>query len=318
MTGEGQSISDAGRRWAAGLLGVAEDAPLSEARRAFFRLVRENNFVAPRPVQRAFRILHGDLTVIEPDDELLIAEEERLSAHVESFATNLFSHSMEERRRRWNSLASQCQGIPPLCVRLQDLKPSLDIDMESLPEEGSGARALVALLLELFPMPPLARATSRQYHIRGIEASTPTGHRQIERTARYLATIWPELVVLDEPLVLHLAELRRCIKKQARLRKQEPTGVCWKCGFGPILYDATNCPSCQVSNPNPGIVMRLLPFCAPPGFVLGCGAGFILGCLGHFNGNPGVGGIVGAVFGSLIGMSMALILGLALQVVGKH
>ena len=56
-TGTSPDVATAARRRAAELLGVGENASPGEARRAYFRKVREHDFLPPPSLYRALRIL---------------------------------------------------------------------------------------------------------------------------------------------------------------------------------------------------------------------------------------------------------------------
>jgi hypothetical protein len=55
-TGTGPDTDSVARRHAAELLGVAPNASPAEARRAYYRKVRESDFLPPPFLQRALRV----------------------------------------------------------------------------------------------------------------------------------------------------------------------------------------------------------------------------------------------------------------------
>src|SRR5262249_3835460 len=124
-TGTNPDVSAVARRWAAQLLGVQEGASSGEARRAYFRKLRESDFLPPRSLNHALRILDGMLAPAEPDEQWLFEEEGRLRAEVTSIAEEFFALPVTQRRERWDALLSKCQRVSPLMARRQSLKAGL-------------------------------------------------------------------------------------------------------------------------------------------------------------------------------------------------
>ena len=109
-------------RWAAEMLGVPEDAAGAEARGAYFRKLRENDFASPGSLHHALRLLEGQKEPAELNEEWLLEEEGRLHAEIESFAEEFFNLTAKQRRERWEALLCRCESAPALAARLQNLK----------------------------------------------------------------------------------------------------------------------------------------------------------------------------------------------------
>jgi hypothetical protein len=214
-TGTGPDVLAAARRRAAGLLGVPEDASGAEARRAYLRQLRENDFVPPRAARQALHVLGGGPALPETDEEAVLEEEGRLRAEVDSFAQEFFDVPVARRRERWQALLSWCRQVPPLVARLSALKAGLALDKQRLYLDDSPPGQLVAHLVEAFPLSPLARAAARQDFLRPIEKSSAADDsRDWEKAARSVRDAWPDVAALDDELVDHLAELRRRLKRR--------------------------------------------------------------------------------------------------------
>jgi hypothetical protein len=215
-TGTSPDRGTAARRWAAELLGVQENTPPVEARRAYFRKLRENDFLPERSLHHAALILEGKPVPAEVEDELLLEEESRLHADVESFAEELFKLPPSQRRERWHRLFSRCRSALPLMTRLQALKAGLDVDTAQMPLDQSARDWLVAHLLESFPLRPQAQAAARQAFLREIEGRSD--HKAFENAARYLLAEWPTLAALDKQLLQYIAKLRSHLKRRWKNR----------------------------------------------------------------------------------------------------
>src|SRR5262249_25610102 len=158
----------------------------------YFRKLRESDFLPPRSLRQALRILDGTPAPAEPDRQWLFEEEGRLRAEVTSFAEEFFTLPVTQRRQRWDALLSSCQRVPPLVARLQALKAGLNVENQSLPLDKSLHGQLAEHLLQSFPLPPLTRAASRQAFLCQIEApSAASSHKLWEQAARYLRAEWP-------------------------------------------------------------------------------------------------------------------------------
>jgi hypothetical protein len=216
-TGINPDVSPVARRWAAGLLEVPENASRVEVRRAYFRKLRESDFLPPRSLHHAFRILDGKSGPVELDEEWLLEEEGRLRAEVESFAAEFFTLPTTQRRERWEALLSRCETVSPLTARLQSVKAGLVVEVKSLP---SFHGLLAEQLLQSFPLAPLAQAASRQAFLREIEEPTASDHSSWEKAARYLLAEWPALAALDQELVRHIAKLRRRVKRKRTMHQR--------------------------------------------------------------------------------------------------
>jgi hypothetical protein len=221
------------RRRAAEMLGVPENTPRLEAKRAYFRKVRENDFVSPRSLHHAFCVLAGHNESAEFNDEWLVEEESRLRAEVDSFADKFFTFLAAERRERWEALHSRCENVSPsLAARLQALKAGFAVEVKPLPSDQPYQSLFIEQLLQSFPLAPLAQAASRQAFLREIEEPTGGNLAQWEKAARYLLAEWPALAALDQELVQHIAKLRSRLKRQSKMyqrnqrqRRRNPAGV---------------------------------------------------------------------------------------------
>jgi hypothetical protein len=217
-TGTNPDVRAAVRRWAAGLLGVQESATSVEARRAYFRKVRECDFQPPRSLHHALRVLDGKPVPAKLAEEWLLEEEGQLRADVESFAVEFFTLPVAQRRQHWDALFSRCQSVSPLRARLQALKAGVEVEIQSLPLGQSFHGQLAKQLLQSFPLPSLAQATSRQAFLRKIEEPSAAVHRKPwEKAAHYVLAEWPALAALDQELVQHIAKLRRRLKRQSKM-----------------------------------------------------------------------------------------------------
>jgi hypothetical protein len=216
-TGTNPDVSPARRRWAAAVLGVSEDASRTEARRAYLRKLPDSDFLPPRCCQEALRVLAGRPAAAESDEEWLVEEESRLGAEVASFAAEFFNLPVPQRRQRWEALLSGCRDVPPLVARLQALKAGLEVENRVLPADPPLLGRLAGHLLEAFPLPPLARAASRQEFLRWLEGSPAESHKLWEKAVRYLRAEWSALAALDDELVRHVAELRSRRNRRRKL-----------------------------------------------------------------------------------------------------
>ena len=219
----GTSLDDgpAGRRWAAGLLGVEEDAPRAEVRRAYLVKLREDDFQPSRSLLDALRVLEGKGVLGGIDEDRLLEEETRRRAEVESFAELFFTFPVAERRRRWDELLSGCRSVPPLAARLRVLQAGLEVDVGGLPSDEYFTIQLAEQLLHAFALLPLAQATSRQGFLRRIEEPSLEAERSSwEKAARRLRAKWPVVAALDDELVRHVAELRRRLGRRAKLSRR--------------------------------------------------------------------------------------------------
>jgi hypothetical protein len=220
-TGTNLDVQAVMRRWAAGVLGVLENASSVEARRAYFRKARGSAFVPSRSLQHALRILDGEPLSAERNEEWLLEEEGRLRTEVESFAVEFFTLSVTQRRERFEALLSRCPGASPLGARMQSLKAGLEVEIQSSPFGGSFQDQLAEQLLHSFPLPPLALATSRQAFLRKIEEPSAAAHRKLwEKAARYVLAEWPAIAALDPELVQQVVRLRRRLKRQSRRHRR--------------------------------------------------------------------------------------------------
>jgi hypothetical protein len=95
------------------------------------------------------------------------------------------------------------------------------------------------------------------------------------------------------------------------------TGSCSTCGYAPVAFNASACPRCGASNPNPGVFTRLVG----PGMLLGLFAGAVLGGgIGYASGMPGMwfgGALLGAIPGMVAGLVIGSTLGLLIWVRGQ-
>jgi hypothetical protein len=215
----GTSPEAAARHWAAELLGVPEDASPPEARRAYFRKVRESDFLPPRSWRRALRVFEGAST--EPDEEWLVANEGRLRAEAAAFAEAFFTLPVPQRRERWQALHSACADIPPLLAQLEALKAGLEIETEGLPRDESHYGRLVEHLLQSSLLPLVGRYASRQAFLRRIEeSSTRADRKAMEKAAQYLLAERPVIAALDVGLVRHVANLRGQLQRERKIRRQ--------------------------------------------------------------------------------------------------
>jgi hypothetical protein len=199
---------------------VPENASPAEARRAYFLKLRECDFLPPRSLYRALRVLDGSPGADEPNGEWLVEEEARLRADVESFAGEFFTVPVPQRRQRWEALLARSQGVAPLAARVEALKAGLDIQPPSLPTDppfcGEAASQLLqSQLLQSFPLSLLAQAGSRQTFLGRVETA-PAGEeqRKWEKAASYLLAEWPALAALDRELVKQIAQLRSRLKRR--------------------------------------------------------------------------------------------------------
>jgi hypothetical protein len=224
------------RRRAAELLGVPEDASSVEVRRAYFKRVRESDFVPQRSLRHALGILEGKSASVGIDEEMLLAgrpasaeleeellleEESRLRAEVESFAEKFFTFPVAARREHWGALLSKCQNVPQLTARLHALKAGLEVETLSLSLDQSFRGRLAEHLLQGFPLLPLARAESRQAFLRVLEERPDAVYYKYwEKAARSLRAGWPAVAGLDQELVRDIAKLRRRLKRRSKTHQR--------------------------------------------------------------------------------------------------
>jgi hypothetical protein len=208
------------RRFSAEVLGVPENASPLEIRRAYFRKLREGDFLPPNSLRHSFRFLDGKQTPDMGDQEWLLEEEVRLRTELASFAAEYFSLPLNQRRARWEALFSRCQHFAALLARLQALKAGLDIDNQGLLLDQSFRGQLAEHLLKAFPLPPLAQVASGQGLLCEIEESSAAkSQKQWEKAARYLLREEPALAALDMELVQQIANLRSRLRRRRKMHR---------------------------------------------------------------------------------------------------
>jgi hypothetical protein len=176
-------------------------------------------------LRRALRVLDPSQRPGGADGDWLLAEEVRLREEVDSFAADFFDLPVAERGRQWESLVSECRDFPPLAGRLRALKAGLEVEPPSLPPDQLGGGApgplaeLADQLVQSFPLPPVAKAASRQaFHRRTETDTSDSAEASWEQAARYLLAEWPALAALDRELVEEVANLRNRLKQRAESR----------------------------------------------------------------------------------------------------
>lgn len=211
----------AARRWAADLLGVPEDAPAAEARRAYLRKLREHEFLPPPYLRHACGVLVGEVAPSAAEEAWRPAEEERLRGEVAAFVTVFFELDVPVRRERWNALWTRCAAVPLLVSLLRALQVGLEVNTRGGPADQTFPGMLARELRLNFGLPPVFWAGSWQRFLREIEDPAAAGSRRDwEKAARYLQAEWPALVALNPELVGHVAQLRRRLQARGKLRSQ--------------------------------------------------------------------------------------------------
>lgn len=205
-------------RWARATLGLDPEAPPAEARSQALRLLEREDFVPSLALDQACRHVawrEGQTPAPLPaDDQARVAEEARLAAEVETFATDFFFLPPTDRKRRWEELTRQCAFSLPLSWRLQDLKPGLAIDSAAFQDPDERINQLGQHLRDLFPRGPLDRAVRRQSLTRGMEDEIALW----EQAARQLTKKYPAVAALDLTWIRQMASWRALRKKRARRR----------------------------------------------------------------------------------------------------
>ena len=219
-TGTNPKASGGVQQRAAEILGVDASASSREARRAYFRKIRECDFLPPRALQHALGIIEGRPGPADLIEQWLREDESRLHDDLEAFAEKFFALPAAQRRARWEELTSVCKLVSPhLTARLQGLKAGLEVDPRHFANDPSPHGRLADHMLQAFPLRPLARAASRQAFLRHIEECSDSNHKSWERAARYLLEEWPALAALDRELVQDVAQLRRRLRLRRKMHR---------------------------------------------------------------------------------------------------
>lgn len=209
------------RRRAAEVLEVSEDATAAEARRAFFRHYREQDFAPPSALRHACGVLTGQPIPAAVEAEWRREDEDGLRDEVEAFAAAFFTFAVAQRRERWEALLARCTDTPPLAARLQALQVGLDLDVERLPLGQPFHGELARQVLDTFALPALAQAAARQAFLRRIaDPAAAASQRAWEKAARYLLAEWPALAGLDTELLQQVARLRARLKHLGKRASQ--------------------------------------------------------------------------------------------------
>ena len=212
------------RQWARHQFGLADDAPTDRA--ALLRQLSEEAFSPPPGMDYAARLLCGtaenaafDLGLQEAQREL----ENQCREEVETFARNFFALPVRLRWSRYEELQARCTSFPALAVRLEMLRPGLNLDPAEL--EGPAGQ-LAGMLCELFVLAPGPRAARRRELLADLEGEKGFW----ESTAGYLKKRSPRIAELD-PVFLSAfldredrEERARSARKARAAKPAVPTG----------------------------------------------------------------------------------------------
>lgn len=201
-----QPLNEGQVEWARTELGIASTADEAETRRAFLKVVANDDFAPHSTKLQAYEMLRGDFR-----DATTAAYHEtgrqQTKERVERFAERVFLYTPKERRKEWESLRACSADLPVTWSILNRLQPILDIDFEQLQFQDD-SKELAEHLRELFTLPPAKRAERRS----SIIEACKTDARRWEKVARSIASRHPNIAALDSPLVEQLSTWSRSEK----------------------------------------------------------------------------------------------------------
>lgn len=159
--------------WALDALGLPPDATTKAVRSAIVEQLEEADLSPPPIVIEVIEILApyaaGDSS--NPQHRSVIPQvrvppaafyrhcERQLREEVEAFAKQFFELPVSERQATWARLAEQAQPFPAVMLRLQALRPALDLIPPKIAFEEH--QALADVCMQLFVMRPAMRAAAR-------------------------------------------------------------------------------------------------------------------------------------------------------------
>jgi len=148
--------------WARVQLGLEAAPEPAVVRARFFRLLPEVDFVPPETWRHAAQVLAGRQLSHWSVQEAAQAEEGRLHAVVEGFASRFWEHSPTERIARWEQLIQRAADFPLILARLRSFE--MGLDKESFQVSGPDSRTLELghAIQELFALRPVERAMRRE------------------------------------------------------------------------------------------------------------------------------------------------------------
>jgi hypothetical protein len=176
-------------------------------------------------LDRAFRTLRWEAEgVIDAEDppEFVKTEEERLYEDVETFAGEMFTLPLAERRQRWAEIYRRAEHSLRVRARLDALAAGLDVDLNAVEDSARAmhVNTLARYAMELFPQRPTARAVRRHALLEALHQDDMKPWRQAAQTLKkkhpQLAALAPELI--DQVAVAGLP--LRVAPPQVQVRRQ--------------------------------------------------------------------------------------------------
>jgi hypothetical protein len=177
MTGIDPKQLERRLRWAVEYLELGPQASAEEVRALWLRRLPADDFVPSSEAHWALAALLSRKTEggweARADEAAAAAEAERLRDEVEAFAQQFWEFPPEERRRRWEGLATRCAFEPALRARLNLLKPGLAVDSARPPGGDAWMVLLARDIREQFVLRPGPRAAARRILLSRIQNDRP-------------------------------------------------------------------------------------------------------------------------------------------------
>jgi len=143
-------------------LGLSADAESQRASAVFLDRLAKSEFFPDQLVRESASYLRAPRSDIASLPNLNQAVEKALANQVETFAEAYWQIPTSTRNAQWEELMLECERFPRLAGRLASLEGGLDMDPPSGFDDPADAR-LAAVIVELYPLKPAARAERRRY-----------------------------------------------------------------------------------------------------------------------------------------------------------
>ena len=207
--------------WAREQLELDESATPAEARQAYLRRLRNEDFLPPAHLPYAHAVLERPDRPPGVNQEYVVAEiEERRRSRVEEFARVFFRIPVEERREQWARLKADCRAEPALVERLNRLEPGLNLEPDKVVISNPRVQELMQEISKIFVLRPYDAALERNAFLRREIANSADGMSGWEAAARELKTSHPDYEVLAPGLIHRLMTWRAKDKNLSRKRKK--------------------------------------------------------------------------------------------------
>jgi hypothetical protein len=204
--------------WAGRQLRLSEGAAPAQAHGLVLRGLAHHEFVPTPEWQEAFDVIYRSGRAKGPCGRAWCDEETRLRAEVESFATEFFKLSPQERRSRWQALALQCRPFPRLVARLEGLEPGLDVEAVAISPKERQLLWLAEQATTLFVLRPPERAARRQ----ALLANVATQGANLEKAASRFQKRHSALAALEPDLIGKLAAWTKSENALSKVLNAQP------------------------------------------------------------------------------------------------